>query len=369
MKISVNSEITDQTAAEFCAAVDDVADGEDVVVEISSEGGSVTAGNVIVSKIRELSKSGHATTAHVVSLAASMASVIACACDKLVMDSNALLMIHAVWSCVQGNAEQLRKEADTLDLFTKSLISVYRSKFDRTDDEIMEMLKAETWILGEQAEIYGLKCTVNDVGSEIRIAAKIDLSKFKNLPKVLNMEKEEEKKPEEILEEENKESIEETLEEVEKESEQVEEQKPTYEELEEKIKELEAKLAEYDEDEEDDEEEDMVTKDECEKRVSGMQAQMQKQVNDFKNQLTAKDGELIKAKAEITSLASELEKAKSELSKTASALADKENALATLNAGVNKPAEQKFDPNGWRSLKGQAFWDFLKKHPEVKYQK
>lgn len=366
MKIVIDSEITEETAAFFCEQIQDIAEGEQLEIEISSEGGSVTAGNIIVSKIRDLSKSGHQTTAHVISLAASMASVIACACDNLIIDSNAFLMIHCVWSCVQGNAEQLRKEADTLDLFTKSLISVYRSKFDKTDEEIMAYLQAETWILGEQAHRYGLKCTVNSVGAEIKIAAKVDLSKFKNLPKVFNMEKEEEKKTEEILEEENKENIEKALEE--QPEEQPEEQKPTYEELEQKIEELEAKLAEYEKDDED-EDEDVVTKDECEKRVSGMQASMQKQVNDFKNQLTAKDGELTEAKALVTSLESELEKAKSELSKTASALADKENALAELNAGVNKPAEQKFDPNGWRNLKGQAFWDFLKKHPEVKNQK
>lgn len=286
MKIVIDSEITEETAVSFCEQIQDIAEGEQLELEISSEGGSVTAGNIIVSKIRDLSKSGHATTAHVVSLAASMASVIACACDNLVIDSNALLMIHCVWSCVQGNAEQLRKEADTLDLFTKSLISVYRSKFDKTDDEIMAYLQAETWILGEQAHEYGLKCSVNDVGAEIRIAAKIDLTKFKNLPKVFNMEKEE-KKPEEILEEENKESIEETLEEVEKEQteeveEQTEETKPTYEELEQKIKELEEQLAECQKKTED---EETVSKAECEKRVSGMQASMQKQVNDFKNQL------------------------------------------------------------------------------------
>lgn len=358
MKITIDSEITEETSAEFCGAVKELRDGEPLEIEISSEGGSVTAGNVIVSKIRELACNGHRTTAHVVSLAASMASVIACACDELIVDSNSLIMIHCVWSCVQGNADQLRKEADTLDLFTKSLIAVYRSKFDRTDDEIMEMLKAETWILGEQAGNYGLKCTVNDVGSEIRIAAKIDLKKFKNLPEILNMEQEE-KKPEEILENAGEPKEETTVEET------VEETKPTYEELEKKIEELEKQLAECRKEEE----EETVTKDECEKRVSGMQAKMQKHVNDLSNQLTAKDAELISAKAEITSLASELEKAKSELSETASALADKENALATLNAGVNRPAEQKFDPNGWRNLKGQAFWDFLKKHPEVKHQK
>ena len=381
MKIIIDSEITEQTSFDFIQQTSQLADGEPLEVEITSEGGSVTAGNVIVSKLRELSKSGHKTTAHVVSIAASMASVIACACDELIVDSNAFLMVHSVWTCVEGNANELRKEADTLDLFTKSLISVYRTKFNKTDDEIMSMLEAETWILGEQAKDYGLNCIVNDIGSEIKIAAKCDLSKFKNIPKAFAMEKEE-KKPEHVeetkkLEEENKEKVEEALEEVEKTettetTEEIEEQKPTYEELEQKIQELEEKIRELEEkirelekpeEEETQEqpEEETVTASECQKRVSGMQAKMQLHVNDLMGQLKAKDKELTDAKAKVISLTSELESKAKELSEKASALAEKENALAMLNAGVNK-MPTKSQPSGWGSLEGKEFFDYLKKN-------
>ena len=367
MKITIDSEITEQTSFDFIQQTSQLADGESLEVEITSEGGSVTAGNVIVSKLRDLSKTGHKTTAHVVSIAASMASVIACACDELIVDSNAFLMIHCVWTCVQGNANELRKEADTLDLFTKSLISVYRTKFNKTDDEIMSLLESETWILGEQAKDYGLNCIVNDIGSEIRIAAKCDLSKFKNLPKVFNMENEE-KKPEQVeetkeLEEENKEKVEEALEEVEK-TEETEEQKPTYEELEQKIQELEEKIRELEKPEEETQEqpeEETVTVDECQKRVSGMQAKMQLHVNDLMGQLKAKDKELTDANAKVISLTSELESKAKELSEKASALAEKENALAMLNAGVNK-MPTKSQPSGWGSLEGKEFFDYLKKN-------
>ena len=386
MKLVIDSEISEQTASDFALAVSGLEKDEPIEIEITSEGGSVTAGNIIVSKIRELSKSGHRTIAHVVSLAASMASVIACACDELVMDSNALMMIHTVWSCVQGNADQLRKEAETLDLFTRSLISVYRSKFDRTDEEIMDMLRAETWILGEQAELYGLKCKVNDVGSEIRIAARIDLTKFNNVPKGIEIMEPEEKKPEEDIE--TVETVEETeTVEEEKKEEQAErvedtEERPTYEELEKKLEENEkliedakARIAELEsqlekiETETDDEERKTVTEEECSKRVSGMQAKMQNQINDFRNELKLKDKELTEANTKITSLVSELETTKGELSRQTSALEEKTNALAMLNANVNRPADNNYDPNGWRNLKGQAFWDFLAKHPEVKNQK
>ena len=85
---------------------------------------------------------------------------------------------------------------------------------------------------------------------------------------------------------------------------------------------------------------EMVSKEECEKRVSGMQSKMQSKINDFTSQLKVKDEELNKAKAELTSLNQRLEKANGELSNMASALEEKNNALAQLNAGVNAPAEE-----------------------------
>ena len=96
--------------------------------------------------------------------------------------------------------------------------------------------------------------------------------------------------------------------------------------------------------------EDMVPKAECEKRVSGMQSAMAKQmdalkkdydtkIEDFKVQMKAKDEELTKAKAEVTSLTEKLEKSNKELSDMTSTLMEKTNALDALNAGVNTPAE------------------------------
>ena len=90
----------------------------------------------------------------------------------------------------------------------------------------------------------------------------------------------------------------------------------------------------------DEDKKEMVSKEECEKRVSGMQSKMQSKINDFTSQLKVKDEELNKAKAELTSLNQRLEKANGELSNMASALEEKNNALAQLNAGVLRPAEE-----------------------------
>ena len=349
--------------------IDGLTENEDIEIEITSFGGSCTAGNAMVSMLRSASANGHRTIAHVVSIAASMASVVACACDELIIDSNAFMMIHLPYTCVEGNYEQIRKEADTLELFTKSLVSVYRSKFNLTDEEIIALLQAETWILGDDVETYGLKCTINKVDGELKVAASCKYG-YKNIPR--GLKKMEEKTIEEI--EESPEKIEKTddekmkgevvikeesVEQVEKKIEEIEEPKKEEDENEvlnkdealEKLAECEKKIEELTKENEElkcklaemetpEEEEEKVSKEECEKRVSGMQASMQKQINEHLNQLKAKDEEIRTVRAELSSLNSKLEEATKELTEKSSALVEKENALAMLNAGVNAPAEE-----------------------------
>ena len=340
--------------------IDGLTENEDIEIEITSFGGSCTAGNAMVSMLRSASANGHRTIAHVVSIAASMASVVACACDELIIDSNAFMMIHLPYTCVEGNYEQIRKEADTLELFTKSLVSVYRSKFNLTDEEIIALLQAETWILGDDAETYGLKCTINKVDGELKVAASCKYG-YKNIPRGLKKMEEKtieeiEKTGDEALEtlkeevgikeepvepvEKKVEEVEETIEEPKKEEEtevleKLAECEKKIEELTKENEELKSKLAEMETPEE-----EKVTKKECEKRVSGMQASMQKQINEHLNQLKAKDEEIRTVRAELSSLNSKLEEATKELTEKSSALVEKENALAMLNAGVNAPAEE-----------------------------
>lgn len=347
--------------------IDGLTENEDIEIEITSFGGSCTAGNAMVSMLRSASSNGHRTIAHVVSIAASMASVVACACDELIIDSNAFMMIHLPYTCVEGNYEQIRKEADTLELFTKSLVSVYRSKFNLTDEEIIALLQAETWILGDDAETYGLKCTINKVDGELKVAASCKYG-YKNIPRGLKKMEEKtieeiEKTGDEALETLKEEVVikEEPVEQVEKKIEEVEEpiEEPKKEEDEdevlnkdevlEKLAECEKKIEELTKENEElkcklaemeTPEEEKVTKKECEKRVSGMQASMQKQINEHLNQLKAKDEEIRIVKSELSSLNSKLEEATKELAEKSSALVEKENALAMLNAGVNAPCEE-----------------------------
>lgn len=404
MRIDINGEIVgngqkfydeDFCPQDFKDAISDIGDGEQVDIHITSPGGSVIDGNIIVSSIRELQANGHFVVSYVHGIAASMASVIACACDELHMDENAVLMIHLPFSYVEGNANDMKKEAELLDLMTKSLVSVYRSKFNKTDGEIVQMLTNETWILGGESSEYGLKCVIDNATSEpMKFAAKYKkiFNNFKHIPEVLNMTNEEEitnednvkgaqRLADEVLEgmarnsetvkeddasDEDKPTKEEenggssTEEHSEEDNEEDNEEQPTEEPKEDEEvlnkDEVLAKFAEYEKqieelkqaneelqkklDECDKPNEETVTKDECEKRISGVQSSFQHKINDLTEQFNLKDKELISAKSEISSLTEKLEKSQRELSEMVASLEEKTLALASLNAAVNAPPKE-----------------------------
>lgn len=336
----------DVTPAQVNAFLNKLEPNDDVQLDITSYGGSVSAGIAICNLLKQASANGHKTIAHVIGIAASMASAIACACDELKIDANSFLMLHLPWTMTMGNAIDLRKEAEVLDQYRDALIAIYRTKFDMWDDGIEKMLAAETWIRGDSASLFGLKAEVIPTEEPFRIAASLKMPKFKNLPKALKeiiMEKEEEiKKVDDEVK--NEEVVEEKVEETKTEELVVEEAKA------------------------EEPKEEMVAKAEADKRVSGMQSAMAKQMDamkkdyeakiaDFEVQIKAKDEELTKTMALVTSLTDDLKNTSDELSKMTSAFKEKADALDALNASVNTPKET----TDWKSLKGQAFFDWYKK--------
>ena len=362
----------DLTLSDFCSYINGLNDGDQVTFVFNSPGGSVTAGVAIANKIRALKDRGIKTTAKVEGVCASISTCIACACDKIVISKGSFFMIHNCWSVVEGDCNTLRKEADLMEKMNEAILSFYRSKFNATDEQLKQWMNEETWISSDDVSDFGLICEIDDNEVQFKIAASINRYDFKHIPR--GLKKMEEKTIEEIektgddaLETLKEEVVikEEPVEQVEKKIEEVEEpikepiEEPKKEEDEnevldnnevlEKLAECEKKIEELTKENEElkcklaemeTPEEEKVTKKECEKRVSGMQASMQKQINEHLNQLKAKDEEIRIVKSELSSLNSKLEEATKELTEKSSALVEKENALAMLNAGVNAPAEE-----------------------------
>lgn len=124
-------------------------------LEINSPGGSVFDGYTIYQEIKSLRDRGVVVNATITGMAASMASVICMACDKVSIVKHGRMMIHDASSATHGNAEQLRKTADLLDGISENIAEIYAEKTGIDKEEIREMMKRETWMNAKESIANG----------------------------------------------------------------------------------------------------------------------------------------------------------------------------------------------------------------------
>lgn len=120
---------------------------EDVTLTINSPGGDVFAGLNIVNAIRKCAYKVHA---RVEVLAASMAAIIALACDDVAIDSYSVMMLHNCWTVTGGNKEQIQKDLDAMtaiDAIIHDIISAHA-----VDKDLASGLdEGDLWLTASQA--------------------------------------------------------------------------------------------------------------------------------------------------------------------------------------------------------------------------
>ncbi len=152
------------SADDFLSALSEHA-GEDVTILLDSEGGSVTDGLSIYNAIMQYSGN---VTVHIDAICASIATVIACAADRVVMNSNAKFMIHRAWTVAMGNSVEFRSMVAILELMDADIASAYGDKTDLPEDELLAMMEAETWMSAEQAYDLGFIDEVNEISRKMK---------------------------------------------------------------------------------------------------------------------------------------------------------------------------------------------------------
>ena len=151
------SDVTPKNFSDFLKGCE----GDDEIeIAINSPGGFVTGGLAIANMVKSAKQK---ITAKVYGIAASMASVVACAADDVVMFKNSFMMVHNPWGFAWGDADDMKKEAAVLDSMKTAIIDFYRSKFPNVEsDTLATMMDDETWMLGSEAETYGLITKIED---------------------------------------------------------------------------------------------------------------------------------------------------------------------------------------------------------------
>lgn len=168
------------TAPSDVSAVLEEASGEDITMEISSPGGDVIAANEIYYAVATYDGN---VTADITGWAASAASYIALAANKVRMLPTAMYMIHNVSGAARGDYHAMDKESKVLKNFNKAVSNAYRLKTGLSESELLSLMDKESWLSASEAKEKGfIDEIIGDSGGSLdnTIPAAIYNSAFSN---------------------------------------------------------------------------------------------------------------------------------------------------------------------------------------------
>ena len=119
-----------------------------VEVQINSPGGDMFEGIAIYNVLREHSQE---ITVKVMGMAASAASIVAMAGDRVEIGAASFLMIHNCWVVAIGNRHDMAETATWLEPFDTAMRDVYAARSGQPADVVGKMLDDETWLSGSTA--------------------------------------------------------------------------------------------------------------------------------------------------------------------------------------------------------------------------
>jgi ATP-dependent Clp endopeptidase proteolytic subunit ClpP len=138
--------------------------GEDIEVEINSPGGYVYDGLEIYHMFKKYSGNVHF---HVMGLAASMASIIPLAGNKITAEETTVWMIHNPMGYLFGaNYKEAQKFADYLKGIANLLANVYAKKTEKDISDIQSLMDEDTYFFGEEAKEFGLVDEIIEIEKE-----------------------------------------------------------------------------------------------------------------------------------------------------------------------------------------------------------
>ncbi len=132
---------------------DDLYAGDgDITVWINSPGGDCIAAAQIYNMLKAYAGN---VTVKVDGIAASAASVIAMAGDKVLMSPVSLMMIHNPSTLAFGDHNDMQKAIDMLNEVKESIINAYTIKTGLSRAKLSHLMEDETWMNSEKAMELG----------------------------------------------------------------------------------------------------------------------------------------------------------------------------------------------------------------------
>lgn len=120
---------------------------KDIYLTINSPGGSVYEAIAIFNLIKN--HPGNVTI-EILGLAASAASFITTAANKVLINPNSVYMLHNAWLVSVGDHNKLRDDADYIEKISNLLVTSYSNRSKKSVDEIKQLMDSETFLFGNE---------------------------------------------------------------------------------------------------------------------------------------------------------------------------------------------------------------------------
>jgi ATP-dependent protease ClpP protease subunit len=120
---------------------------KDIYLTINSPGGSVYEAIAIYNLIKN--HPGNVII-EILGLAASAASFITTAANKVLINSNSVYMLHNAWLVSVGDHNKLRDDADYIEKISNLLVTSYSNRSKKSVDEIKQLMDSETFLFGNE---------------------------------------------------------------------------------------------------------------------------------------------------------------------------------------------------------------------------
>jgi ATP-dependent Clp protease protease subunit len=140
------------TAKSVQEALDGMKGAAGLDIYINSPGGDIFEAKAIFAQVRRFQGE---RVVYVDGIAASAATFIAMAGDRIITAPAATWMIHEVWARTSGRASDFRAMADTLDLENRTFAETYASRSGSSVEDVLAWMAAETWMNATQAKERG----------------------------------------------------------------------------------------------------------------------------------------------------------------------------------------------------------------------
>lgn len=181
---------SDVSAWGFKQELENLGEISEINIHINSYGGETFQGLAIYNLLKQHKAQ---VNVYIDGIAASSASIIAMAGNKIYMPKTALMMIHNCWLWTVGNSKELRKTADDMDKIAVAYKEAYLSKVNITEDKLDKLLDEETYLTADECIEMGFADEIIELKTNSSINQHANMCLYKLVSKLKQHEIEKQK--------------------------------------------------------------------------------------------------------------------------------------------------------------------------------